>query len=71
MLRQNDMNEREVRELAAILIEEHGRRAVAVAARRRAQYASRPCSEIFQLWNSIGTAAAQLLRRRRRARRAR
>jgi hypothetical protein len=69
-MRQNDMDEREVRELAAILIAEHGPRAIEVAARRREQYAHRPRSEVFRLWSSIGSAAAQLLRRRERKRRA-
>jgi hypothetical protein len=60
------MEEREVQELAAILIEEHGSRAAEVAARRRAQYAHRPGSELFRLWSSIRMAAARLLRGRKR-----
>lgn len=56
------MEKREVRELAAILVAEHGSHAVAVAAQRQAQYARWPRSEIFQLWNAIRAAAAQILR---------
>jgi hypothetical protein len=69
-LRHHGMEEREVRELAAILVAEHGHRAVEVAAQRQAQYADRPRSEIFRLWNAIAAATAQLLQRRNRARRA-
>jgi len=69
-LRQNDMNDREVQELAAILVEEHGGRAVEVAERRQAEYADRPGSEVSLLWAAIRAAAAQLLRRRKRMKRA-
>ena len=58
------MDDREVQELAAILVEEHGARAVDVAALRQAAHADHPHSEIFRLWSAIAAAAAQLLRRR-------
>jgi hypothetical protein len=64
------MNDREVRELAAILVEEHGSRAVEVAERRQAEHADMPGSEVSRLWTAIRAAAAQLLRRRKRIKRA-
>ncbi|MGH7040173.1 MAG: hypothetical protein ACREFK_05455 [Stellaceae bacterium] len=64
------MEKREIRELAAILVAEHGCRAAEVAARRRAQYADRPRSEIYQLWSAIAAAARQMLQRRARSERA-
>jgi sugar (pentulose or hexulose) kinase len=60
------MNDREVRELAAILVEEHGSRAIEVAERRQAEHADRPGSELSRLWAAIRAATAQLLRRRKR-----
>jgi hypothetical protein len=68
-LRQKVMEERQIRELAAILVKEHREGAVAMARRRQAQYAGQPGSELFLLWRAIARAAARLLRRdaRRRA----
>ncbi|MBV9860025.1 MAG: hypothetical protein JO038_07975 [Alphaproteobacteria bacterium] len=64
------MNEREIRELAAILVNEHGEEALKVAEARRLQHADARASDAFRLWSSIASAAALLLAHRpERARR--
>lgn len=55
------MTEREIGELAAILVNEHGRAASEVAERRRAQFAHTPGSYSFRLWTRIAAATARLL----------
>ena len=55
------MTEREITELAAILVNEHGRAAVDVAERRRTLYADRPQCHSFRLWNRIAGATARLV----------
>lgn len=59
------MTERDIAELAAILINEHGSAALRIARGRRAQFAREPRSESFRLWRRIAAATARLLRRRR------
>ena len=54
------MSEREIIELAAILVNEHGRAALAVAERRRDQHPQHSAS--FRLWSKIAGATARLLR---------
>jgi hypothetical protein len=62
------MNKRKTEELAAILVNEYGRRALAHARERRSQHAREPRSEAFRVWNSIAAATARLLRARSRTR---
>jgi hypothetical protein len=64
------MNRRRIEELAAILVNEHGRWALSYARQRRSQHARIPCSDAFRMWNSIASATARLLRARARRRRA-
>ncbi|MFZ3235120.1 MAG: hypothetical protein WA184_07065 [Stellaceae bacterium] len=56
------MNRHQIEELAAILVNEHGQRALAHARQRRSQYAQMPRSDAFRLWKSIAAATARLLR---------
>jgi hypothetical protein len=56
------MSDREIIELAAILLNEHGSAALEVAQRRRAQFAHSPHSYGFRLWTRIAAATARLLR---------
>jgi hypothetical protein len=56
------MTEREIRELAAILVHQHGEAALGVAEARRAQHASSRDSDSFRVWSSIAEATARLLR---------
>jgi hypothetical protein len=58
------MRQRQIEELAAILINEHGREALSLARRRQAQHADNPRSGLFRVWRSIGRAAERLLRQR-------
>jgi hypothetical protein len=62
------MNKDQIEELAAILVNEHGRRALTHARQRRSQYARAPRSDAFRLWKSIAAATARLLRARSPAR---
>ena len=55
------MTEREIIELAVILINEHGHTALEVAERRRDQHAHEPSGEAFRLWTRITEAVGQLL----------
>jgi hypothetical protein len=61
------MSEQEILELAAILIDEHGPVALAVAGRRRDQHAHEPASDAFRLWGRIAEATRHLLSRWRLA----
>jgi hypothetical protein len=60
------MSKREIDELAAILVNEHGDLALAHARARRAEHLRQPYSEAFQVWSSIVVATARLLRARDR-----
>lgn len=60
------MTEQEIVELAAILVNEHGHAALAVAERRRDQHAHEPHSDAYRLWSRIAVATARLLRVRQR-----
>jgi len=60
------MDQHEVSELAAILVNEHGQAALRVAERRRAQYAHEPRSDLYRLWGRIVAATARLLQSRQR-----
>jgi hypothetical protein len=60
------MSEKQIIELAAILVNEYGHAAVQVAERRRDQYADRPHSEAYRVWARIAKATARLLRADRR-----
>jgi hypothetical protein len=60
------MNDHQTEELAAILVDEYGCRALAHARERRSQHAREPCSEAFRAWNAIAIATARLLRARSR-----
>jgi hypothetical protein len=56
------MTEKQISELAAILVNEYGYVALQVAERRRDQHASRPHSELYRVWARIAEATARLLR---------
>jgi hypothetical protein len=60
------MNRCKTDELAAILVNQYGRCALAHAKARLAQHAHQPRSEAFRTWNSIAAATARLLRIRLR-----
>ncbi|HXC89726.1 MAG TPA: hypothetical protein VNV18_06135 [Stellaceae bacterium] len=62
------MNKRKIDELAAILVNEYGRWALARAKERRSEHAHAPSSEAFRLWSSIAAATKRLLRARGRIR---
>jgi hypothetical protein len=62
------MNTRKTDELAAILVNQYGRWALAHARERRAQHAHEPRSEAFRVWTSIAAATARLLHGRTRRR---
>jgi len=62
-----NMTEQEVRELAAILINEHGHAAIKIAQRRRDQHKHERDSDAFRLWGRITEATRHLLRRWRLA----
>ena len=65
-LNMSEMSEREIIELAAILVNEHGNAALDVAERRRDQHARDRRSAAYRLWTQIAAATARLLRVRRR-----
>jgi hypothetical protein len=56
------MSEKQIIELAAILVNEYGHAAVQVAEYRRDQHADRPHSEAYRVWARIAEATARLLR---------
>ena len=60
----SEMTEQEIIELAAILVNEHGHAALAVAEQRRDQHPH--YSDSFRLWSRIAEATARLLRLRER-----
>lgn len=60
------MSEQEIVELAAILVNEHGQAALAVAERRRDQHAHERQADAFRLWSRIAAATARLLRLKQR-----
>ena len=62
------MNEKQIIELAAILVNEYGHVAVQIAERRRDQHADRPHSNSYRVWARIAEAAARLLQVSRRQR---
>jgi hypothetical protein len=62
----SEMSEREIIELAAILVNEHGHAALDVAERRRDQHARNRRSTAYHLWTRIAAATARLLRMKRR-----
>ncbi|HEX5452364.1 MAG TPA: hypothetical protein VFX06_01115 [Stellaceae bacterium] len=64
------MSDREIVELAAILIDEHGDAALEEAESRRDHFARMPHSSGFSLWTRIAAATARLLRERRERQRA-
>jgi hypothetical protein len=55
------MTERDIIELAAILVNEHGPEALEIAERRRANFAPMPNSSGYRLWTRIAAATAHLL----------
>jgi hypothetical protein len=61
------MTDAEIRELAAILVSEHGVAAKRIAANRRNQHRYAPRSDGYRLWAAIAAAAGRILARRRRA----
>jgi hypothetical protein len=61
-----EMSEREIIELAAILVNEHGDDALSVAERRRDQHARERHSASYRLWSKIAEATARLLRLKQR-----
>ena len=65
-LNMSEMSEREIIELAAILVNEHGHDALAVAERRRDQYARERHSASYRLWSKIAAATARMLRMKQR-----
>ena len=62
----SEMSEREIIELAAILVDEHGHAALDVAERRREQHARNRRSTAYRLWSRIAAATARMLRIKRR-----
>jgi hypothetical protein len=56
------MREREIVELAGILVNEHGYAALSIAERRRDQYARLANPAAHDLWSQIARATAHLLR---------
>ena len=62
----SEMSEREITELAAILVNEHGHAALDVAERRRDQHARNRSSAAYRLWTQIAAATARLLRMKQR-----
>jgi hypothetical protein len=56
------MTEKQISELAAILVNEYGHAALRVAERRRDQHAGRPHSDAYRVWARIVGATARLLR---------
>ena len=62
------MTDKQISELAAILVNEYGHAAVQVAEKRRDQYADRPHSDSYRIWARIAEAATRLLRVKQRER---
>lgn len=55
------MTQQEIVELAAILVQEHGRRAIQMAEARKAQHAHEPHSDAYRLWSRIAIAVTRRL----------
>jgi len=62
------MTDKQISELAAILVNEYGHAALQVAEQRRDQYADKPHSDSYRVWARIAQATVRLLRLRRRER---
>jgi hypothetical protein len=62
------MSEKQIIELAAILVNEYGHVALQIAERRRDQHADKPHSDSYRVWARIAEAAARLVRISRRPR---
>ncbi|MGD9618295.1 MAG: hypothetical protein AB7H90_24585 [Alphaproteobacteria bacterium] len=62
------MSEKQIIELAAILVNEYGHAALQIAERRRDQHADRPHSASYRVWARIAAATSRLLRVRRHQR---
>jgi hypothetical protein len=62
------MKEKQIIELAAILVNEYGHAALQVAERRRDQHANDPHSDAYRVWASIAAATKRLLRAKGRER---
>jgi hypothetical protein len=58
----SEMSEKQIRELAAILVNEYGHAALQVAERRRDQHANKRHSDAYRVWARIADATARLLR---------
>ena len=57
------MTRQEIRELAAILVQEHGYAALRVAEERRNAFAHEPDSDAYRLWSDILAEVGDLLGR--------
>lgn len=55
------MTQQDIRELAAILVQEHGADALRIAQVRRDQHRRDRYSEGFLLWSQIAAAVAELM----------
>ena len=64
----SEMTDKQISELAAILVNDYGHAALQVAARRRDQHANKPHSESYRLWARIAEATERLLQVVRRQR---
>ena len=62
------MTDKQISELAAILVNEYGHAALQMAERRRDHHAGTPHSDSYRLWARIAKATLRLLRVRRRDR---
>ena len=56
------MTEKQIRELAQILVNEYGHAALQIAERRRDQHARKRHSDAYRIWARIAEATARLLR---------
>ena len=56
------MTDKQIRELAAILVNEYGHAALQLAEKRRDQYADKPHSDSYRVWARIAEATVRLLR---------
>lgn len=62
------MTDKQIRELAAILVNEYGHAALQVAEKRRDQHADKPQSDSYRVWARIAEATVRLLQVRGRKR---
>jgi hypothetical protein len=63
------MTDAQIRELAAILVNEYGYAAKQIARARRDQHRHAPQSDSYRLWAAIAAAVGRSLARRRRSKR--